>query len=424
MKKNFVSGVLLTLLLMGAVAMAVDIQPAKAASTIYIRADGSVDPDTAPISSVDNVTYTFTDNIYDEIVVERDNIVVDGAGYTLQGTGLSLDSKGISLSGRSNVTIKNTEIGAFYDGIYLEDSYGNSISGNNITNNDYGIYLRDSLCNVVYHNSFIDNTFQTYVYSSNSKWDDGYPSGGNCWSDYSGVDLYSGPYQNVTGSDGIGDTPYIIDSDNQDNYPFMVQSGWKNTELTFSFTPNPLIVGQTVTLLGNLTDRLGNPIDNTNVDIYLNGTYTATLFTNSSGWFKASAPVNTPGTYGVTIAYNGSDTYNPCSHDETLLVYLKLDTMVEFTLSPNPATVGQTITLKGNLTDIDDNPIGGAPLELYLKVGSGPWQLIGTLSTNSSGWFQASGTVASAGTYQVAVLYRGTSQYNLSYSIETLTVNP
>jgi hypothetical protein len=49
-------------------------------------------------------------------------------------------------------------------------------------------------------------------------WDDGYPSGGNYWSDYNGTDLHSGAYQNVTGSDGMGDTPYVIDMNNLDHY--------------------------------------------------------------------------------------------------------------------------------------------------------------------------------------------------------------
>ena len=52
-------------------------------------------------------------------------------------------------------------------------------------------------------------------------WDDGYPSGGNYWSDYNGTDFYSGTNQNVTGSDGIGDTSYIIDVNNVDRYPLM-----------------------------------------------------------------------------------------------------------------------------------------------------------------------------------------------------------
>ncbi|UCE15779.1 MAG: right-handed parallel beta-helix repeat-containing protein [Candidatus Bathyarchaeota archaeon] len=85
--------------------------------------------------------YTFTDNIHGSLVVERNNIVVDGAGYTLQGTG---SGTGIDLSGRSNVTIKNTEIKLFEYGIGLSSSSNNSISGNNITNNFHGIKLYDS----------------------------------------------------------------------------------------------------------------------------------------------------------------------------------------------------------------------------------------------------------------------------------------
>jgi len=50
----------------------------QALGTIYIRADGSIDPPTAPITTVDNVTYTLTGNIYDSIVVERNNTVIDG----------------------------------------------------------------------------------------------------------------------------------------------------------------------------------------------------------------------------------------------------------------------------------------------------------------------------------------------------------
>ncbi|MCW4052480.1 MAG: hypothetical protein NWE78_04630 [Candidatus Bathyarchaeota archaeon] len=47
--------------------------PVKASGTIFIKGDGSVEPITAPISTLDNVTYTFTDVIHAEIVVERDN---------------------------------------------------------------------------------------------------------------------------------------------------------------------------------------------------------------------------------------------------------------------------------------------------------------------------------------------------------------
>jgi parallel beta-helix repeat protein len=76
--------------------------------------------------------------------------------------------------------------------------------------------------NTIHHNNFVKNTVQIYVKSSYGNiWDNGYPSGGNYWSDYGGLDQFGGLYQNVTGSDGIGDTLYMIDANNRDNYPLM-----------------------------------------------------------------------------------------------------------------------------------------------------------------------------------------------------------
>ena len=63
-------------------------------------------------------------------------------------------------------------------------------------------------------------------------WDDGYPSGGNYWSDYADIDQYCGPYQNETGPDGIWDHPYEIDENNIDHYPIVPEvSTWTSTLL-------------------------------------------------------------------------------------------------------------------------------------------------------------------------------------------------
>lgn len=255
---------MLTLLLVGGLTSAIKVKPAKTSGTIHIRADGNVDPSSAPIHR-DGCVYTFTDDIYDSIKIERDNTIVDGNGYTLQGMETGT---GIALSNRSNVTIKNMKIKAFFQGIFLFSSSHNTIFGNDITANDnQGIWLRYSsnnnsitgneivgnsngitLCwnssynnisgnnisdnvvgirqykssyNIIYNNSFIGNKQQVHSDEAVNIWDDGYPSGGNYWSNYTDVDAYSGPNQNETNSDGIGDTVYVIDENNQDNYPLM-----------------------------------------------------------------------------------------------------------------------------------------------------------------------------------------------------------
>ncbi len=122
--------ILTYVILFGVLGQSRNVKIAGASGTIYIRADGSIDPPTANITTIDNVTYTFIDNIYESIVVERSNIMLDGAGYTLQGPG---SGNGLYWTGMNNVTIRNTNIRDFYYGILSEHSSNNSFSENTIT---------------------------------------------------------------------------------------------------------------------------------------------------------------------------------------------------------------------------------------------------------------------------------------------------
>lgn len=343
MKDKIAVVLLLTLFLASMLTLAFNIQPVKCewtGETIYIRADGSIEPASAPVITYDYVTYTLTDNIGSSahgIVIKRDNIIINGAGYTIRCTG-SGSYRGISLEKRNNVTIKNTKIKNFYHGVYFNYSsnceiYGNSITsntegiyfsgdssnnaiyendiavdkycnygihlgyssnntiyknniivtsgdgilfeqssnnaicennicaeilfnsftgvylkqsskntiygnnikehstgiyferssnnaiyGNNLTRNRVGIWLQGSSNNHFYHNNFVQSQWwQVYTFSSVNIWDNGYPSGGNYWSDY--LTLYPGADE--LDNSGLWDTPYVIDKDNQDHYPLI-----------------------------------------------------------------------------------------------------------------------------------------------------------------------------------------------------------
>jgi parallel beta-helix repeat protein len=105
-------------------------------------------------------------------------------------------------------------------GILFSNSANDDIRFCDISNNKEGIkFIQSSNNNHIYYNNIIDNFIQAYDENSNY-WDLGYPDGGNYWSDYGGVDDFRGPGQNISGGDGIGDTPYIFDF-SQDNYPLI-----------------------------------------------------------------------------------------------------------------------------------------------------------------------------------------------------------
>jgi parallel beta-helix repeat protein len=146
-------------------------------------------------------------------------------------TATSNGANGIGLSSSPNNTIVGNSVTAnSFSGIALvASSSNNTIAGNSVTsNNIFGVFLNSfSNTSSFFHNSFVNNGIHAGVVSScvGNVWDNGYPSGGNYWSNYTGVDLYSGPYQNLTGSDGIGDTNHTINTDNVDYYPLMKAYG-------------------------------------------------------------------------------------------------------------------------------------------------------------------------------------------------------
>ncbi len=113
-------------------------------------------------------------------------------------------------------------------GIRFYKSTDSTITDNYFIRNYYAIYLYTaSTDNKIYHNYFIDTATCKHVRDEcGNEWDNGYPSGGNFWSDYEGKDEYKGAAQDQPGSDGIGDQPYIILSGcptiyAQDNYPLL-----------------------------------------------------------------------------------------------------------------------------------------------------------------------------------------------------------
>lgn len=149
--------VLIFVLVSGILGIVFRVQMVKASETIYIRADGSIDPSTANITTLDNVTYTFTGSIYDVIVVEKSNIIIDGGGHVLQGSG---SGKGLKVCKISNVTIKNLSIEGFSYGVYFNSTSFSSIFGNNISSNNYGVWLEFSFNNIISRNNITNNEWR------------------------------------------------------------------------------------------------------------------------------------------------------------------------------------------------------------------------------------------------------------------------
>ncbi len=161
------------------------------------------------------------------LTVGNNVLVNNTAEYNTDG-GLYVQSSGNTISGN----FASNNLG---DGIRLLAGSLNTISLNEVRENGgYGFYLTGS-SNTLYHNNIMNNVNQAYDDSINF-WNLSYPSGGNYWSDYAGVDSNNTAAQNVPPADGMGDTPYTdIDggAGAMDNYPLMQP---------FNTTNNPPVI--------------------------------------------------------------------------------------------------------------------------------------------------------------------------------------
>ncbi|NWF77844.1 MAG: right-handed parallel beta-helix repeat-containing protein [Chloroflexi bacterium] len=167
---------------------------------------------------------TVIDNAEDgiELIGSENNILSGNTISNNNGDGIYLSD-----SSNNNTLVNNMIVSNYHSGILLFRSSNNTIWSNIGKLNNIGISFWESSGNAIYFNNFGENTGGnvgyydpstnintwnspekiTYTYDGNI-----YTNFlGNYWSDYAGSD---------TDGDGIGDTPYPIDSD-ADNYPLV-----------------------------------------------------------------------------------------------------------------------------------------------------------------------------------------------------------
>jgi parallel beta-helix repeat protein len=133
---------------------------------------------------------------------------------------------GIAFTESSNNEVCGNRFSNIGCGMHFYASYMNMIVQNNVSSGYvrfgewYDGFRQETGLNVFFHNNIY-----AAIYFGVGKhaqiWSKSYPLGGNYWYGYTGVDLYRGSYQNETGSDGIGDTPLVLNENNVDMYPLI-----------------------------------------------------------------------------------------------------------------------------------------------------------------------------------------------------------
>jgi parallel beta-helix repeat protein len=287
------------------------------------------------------------------------------------------------------------------NGINLTDDSDNFVIIYNIiaNNSEYGIQIFDNDCenSIIHHNGFYNNNgsgVQAYDNGSNA-WDDGYPSGGNFWSDYIGVDFNSTASQDVPPPDGFGDTPYDINGlkGAQDRYP-LITFPWSPPppsglpEISdVSALPDPQETGGFVNISCNVTDLDGV------AEVWVNVTLPSGGFVNTSlnkgtgdKWFYNS-PYSILGAHNYVIwAKDVAGVWNDSSgHSFTIQ-----DTTPPFISNvqnlPDPQEVGGSVNIS---CDVIDN-VGVFGVWVNISYPTGAFTNVSMTKGAGDEWFYES----------------------------------
>lgn len=243
--------------------------------------------------------------------------LVNSTGVTVENNTISgfdsvqalngIQFSAISVSGGySNILIRNKLMDNI-EAMFFSLSTNNQVIENNIIGISvgdplmmyhYGITLADASNNIIYHNNFINNTAGASVYNSINQWDDGYPNGGNYWSDY----LRKYPNASMIDKSGIGNTPYFVNELDRDRYPLMkpfdsalysiqveppkvaiisqvTEQQYEDSSVNVTFTVNKDFNWAGYSLDGNPNLTLAN---STIIGNLTNGVHTLTIYVNST----------------------------------------------------------------------------------------------------------------------------------------------
>ena len=213
----------------------------------------SVKNNTVKDNMVNGESLIYLEDVSDQTITDAGQVIlVNCDNITVKNLDLSDTTIGIELFETNNSSILNTSVSNNHYGISLGYSSNNVLVGNDISNNVGGISLSlSSSGNLIYHNNLVDNDIdQASDNTGTNSWDNGYPCGGNYWSDYE--EKY--PLASERGKSGIWDAPYDISggSGAQDRYPLMQPSPSQKGDLNGDnkITPADAVIALTIAASG------------------------------------------------------------------------------------------------------------------------------------------------------------------------------
>jgi Right handed beta helix region len=255
-------------------------------STSDAEIAGNIVTNCSSVPSITGSRITMTDNLFQGLDLSGDHLTLRANDITLNtgsygapdGAVQAYKSNWLNITDNSIVAFGGGYALVFYENenfIIANNSFGRGIEAwqiqnGNVTGNEFHgpadfDFYGGLWSNIrIVHNSMYNISVHNVSAGTSLAWDGGYPYGGNYWSQYSDVDAKSGANQNQPGSDGIGDSPYVITLTDIDEYPLITpvvladtsppitasfitgiigDSGWYRSEVNFTLMAYDDIAG-------------------------------------------------------------------------------------------------------------------------------------------------------------------------------------
>jgi nitrous oxidase accessory protein NosD len=369
---------------------------------------------------------------------------VKGANLILSGNRIKDNVLGVELHSPTHALVQGNWISGNQDyGIWVLSGNGLNITANTVISSQHGIsfgiddnggYVYNA---IVYHNNLVNSLVDQADHSQGivPMWDNGYPSGGNYWSDYTGVDQCSGVNQNVcSGPDGIGDKPYTgiiqttgsypVQSSLVDHYPLMRPYGNVTQDVTVPSWP----LGSTLVLTG---------VNSTSVSLHWSAatddTWVSRYEISQDGRLVATVPGNllsytlsglSPGATYLFKVDAGDPAGNLSTDGPSSSITLVENSSTNVVCSPVAVQVGASTTCTATATDPGYSGFG---VVFFTSDGAGTFTGglctvgIGVSPTCSADY---SPTAVGSGTHTITANYTGGTSHHTSSGTFTVTVTP
>ena len=366
------------------------------------------------------------------------NVLMDNLPYGLQFggsdnvtamSGSSIFSNTIALTGTLTAGNENAPGEVSSIGISLGRTQGLKVYNNTVIRYKVCFDINQNNGDRIYNNKIVNESGSAVVLhnSTDIAWDNGYPTGGNYWSDYAGSDTHSGPNQDQSGADGIGDTPckpvafgsiqgHVLTDpiDLSDRYPLMSSSAKPtSTKIAVNGKESVVTIVTSSTLLqvAAATDALN---------------FTVTGVDGTMGYARVTCPKTN--TTALRAYIDGKPLASSITSDDSyyyILIQFHLSTHVitiHYAKPRNPSSIsciipeqttdsGDPVTITGVL-----NPaLSNTTPSLIITKPSGQRSVV-SLGAKSDGSFNYTFTPKDVGTWKAQAIWAGNDAYSNSTS--------